>query len=119
MEHRWRAWSCLALLGAACSTAAPELGQGFVVPLGDGADGSLLVSAYYESILSQMRDAAKDRDEGRLRMLLDQHDREDAPVWAKERMQAFRALLASSWTAERALVARSRFVLDVPDQPIG
>ncbi len=94
-------WIGLCFVVAACVSTAVEDSStaGLVVPSavvlpvngGNGVEQGALTD-YYSSILWQMQDAILERSVEGVLLLLAQHDRADAPAWARESMQRFRDL---------------------------
>ncbi len=89
------------LAGGACVTTPLEFERStapldltpVVVPMagGGGMGAGPAVTQYYTSVLEQMQEALLERDDAWLRQLVRSHRRDDAPAWARERIDGFRA----------------------------
>lgn len=128
------AWpaAVLAALLAGCVTrtlepeAAPALDQRPVlIPLGaaGAVPGGDAVLAYYEDVLRQAQAAVRERDLSRLQELLALHDRDDAPAWARDRLQSYRVLerglLLEAELAQRASLVLRGDVLAAGEPALG
>lgn len=75
------------------SAPAPIAAVPVAIPFADAQHQAQPVDAYYDSVLTQMQQAWLQNDASRLSLLLQTHERPDAPDWARDRVASFRRVL--------------------------